>query len=106
MKISNQMLNLINEGKFPYIFFNLMRNIFAHGLVNIHNDTLMLYDKDVKRYYYRYSKSKKSWEEKELDEDAIILNMEIPMDIFMNMIKDITEEFSYKLDTNNDKSLK
>ena len=103
----NQILILIEEGKFPYIFFNLMRNIFAHGWVNINNGNLKLYDKDVKRYYYRYSKSKKTWEEKEIDEDAVILNMEMPFDIFMDMIKDITSEYSYKLEIpENDVTLK
>lgn len=102
----NQKLDALNKGKNPEIFFSQMRNIFAHGYCLIDGNNIRLYDKDIKRYYYRFSKSKGTWEEKEIDEDAVIYNLNMSYEVFLNMINDIVSSLNYSLDENIKDNLK
>ena len=103
--ILNNKLELLEKGENPGTFFVELRNIFAHGYSRVDNDTLYLYDKDITRVYYKYSKSKKSWEKKEFD-SPVIFNLEMPAGVFMAMSLDIIRELRDELTKKDDKRLK
>lgn len=104
--VLNQKIDLINKGQSPEIFFTQLRNIFAHGYCDTSKDLLKLYDKDINRYYYKYSKSKKCWEEKTLGDNPIIFNMDMSYETFMSIINDICKKLGYSLENINDNKLK
>ncbi len=91
-------IDSINKGENPEVFFTQLRNIFAHGYSKASKSDITLYDRDIKRYYYKFSKSKRTWEEKELGDSPVIFNMNISLDKFLEMIKDICKELHLEVE--------
>ena len=87
-------IDSINKGENPEVFFTQLRNIYSKAS----KSDITLYDRDIKRYYYKFSKSKRTWEEKELGDSPVIFNMNIGLDKFLEMIKDICKELHLEVE--------
>lgn len=84
------------ENNIP-IFFIKMRNIFAHGYIEVKNGIVHLFDKEPPRRFFRYSKSKKRWDEK-FSKQEITYNNYIELDVFFRMLNDICSKYMLKFD--------
>ena len=93
-------LKAIEEGDNPEIFLGQMRNIFAHGFLDVNYENAILYDQDINRYYYRFSKSKKEWEPKVIDDNPVIFNAKMPLDVLLGIISDVAKDYGYNMEFN------
>lgn len=85
------------ENNIP-IFFIKMRNIFAHGYIEVKNGIVHLFDKEPPRRFFRYSKSKKRWDEK-YSKQEITYNNYIDLNVFFRMLNDICSKYMLKFDS-------
>lgn len=90
-------IRLISSGANPEVFINQLRNIFTHGYCHAGKDSIKIYDIKPDTHYFKYSKDKKSWEEKNIS-GSVIFNAEITYEVFMQIIRGICDEYDIPFD--------